>query len=73
MKMDPCNSPEVLATDSSKFRLYIKETLKIVDLGASKSLNGNCGSFDLRSILIIVLIDTLLLVFLRHLLICFYV
>ena len=41
-------SPEVLATDSFRTRLYIKETLKIVDLCAFKSLNGNCGSFELK-------------------------
>lgn len=41
-------TPDVLATDSFKTRLYIKETLKIVDFCAFKSLNGNSGSFELK-------------------------
>ena len=40
--------PKILATDSFKTRLYIKETLKIIDLCAFKSLNGNAGSFELK-------------------------
>ena len=42
------DSPEVLATDCFRTRLYIKETLKIQELKAFKSLTGNQGSFDLK-------------------------
>ena len=41
------DNPEVLATDLHHTRLLIKETLKIKDYSAYKSLNGNSGSFDL--------------------------
>ena len=40
--------PNVLCTDSRKYPLLIKETLKIRELSASKSLNGNQGSFELK-------------------------
>ena len=38
----------VLASDSNKIGLLIKETLKIKELGAYRSLNRNTGSFDLQ-------------------------
>ena len=44
--MDYCN-PQVLTTESAHTRLLIKETLKIKQYSANKSLNGNTGSFDL--------------------------
>ena len=40
-------NPEVLCRESAHTRLLIKETLKIKELQAYKSLNGNSGSFDL--------------------------
>ena len=40
--------PKVLAADNFKSKLYIKETLKILDLRAFNSLNGNSGSFELK-------------------------
>ena len=40
--------PKVLCTDTLKSKLLIKETLKIRELSASKSLNGNQGSFELK-------------------------
>ena len=40
-------SPEVLAKDMYKSRLLIKETLKIKEYHATKSLNRNTGSYDL--------------------------
>ena len=40
--------PEVLASDMCKTRLFVKETLKIQELKAFRSLNGNQGSFELR-------------------------
>ena len=40
--------PEVLTTDVIKTRLSIKETLKIKEHSAYKSLNGNQGSFELK-------------------------
>ena len=40
--------PNVLCTDNRKLPLLIKETLKIRELSASKSLNGNQGSFELK-------------------------
>ena len=42
------DSPEVLATDCCRTRLFIKESLKIQECKAFKSLNGNQGSFDLQ-------------------------
>ena len=42
------SNPKILATDDNFFRLQIKETLKIKELGAYKSLNGNTGSFRLN-------------------------
>ena len=42
------DSPEVLATDCCRTRLFIKESLKIQECKAFKSLNGNKGSFDLQ-------------------------
>ena len=44
--IDFCN-PQVLSTDSVHTRLLIKETFKIKEFSAAKSLNGNTGSFDL--------------------------
>ena len=41
-------NPEVLATDVIKSRLCIKETLKIQELCAYRSLNGNQGSYELK-------------------------
>ena len=41
------SNPEVLDRDLLHTRLLIKETLKIKELCAYKSLNGNTGSFDL--------------------------
>ena len=41
-------NPEVLATDRSKYRLSIKETLKIHEHYAYRSLNGNQGSYELK-------------------------
>ena len=38
----------IIATDSSDFRLCVKETLKIRELAAYKSLNGNIGSMELK-------------------------
>ena len=40
-------SPEILAVDNFKTRLLIKETLKIKEYHAVKSLNRNTGSYDL--------------------------
>ena len=40
-------NPEILARDQLHTRLLIKETLKIKEQCAYKSLNGNSGSFDL--------------------------
>ena len=42
------SNPKILATDDNFFRLQFKETLKIKELGANKSLNGNTGSFRLN-------------------------
>ena len=42
------SSPEILAKDHSVYRLQIKETLKIQDMFAYKSLNGNSGSLKLK-------------------------
>ena len=41
-------NPVILDKDIIKTRLLIKETLHIQDTGASKSLNRNVGSFDLK-------------------------
>ena len=40
--------PSIIASDSDELRLYIKESLKIKELSANKSLNGNIGSMDLH-------------------------
>ena len=40
-------SPQVLCKDLVHNRLLIKESLKIKEFSAYKSLNGNMGSFDL--------------------------
>ena len=40
-------NPEVLCKDIGHTRLLIKETLKIKELQAYRSLNANSGSFDL--------------------------
>ena len=42
------SNPNILATDNNIFRLKIKETLKIKELSAYNSLNGNTGSFRLN-------------------------
>ena len=40
-------SPEIIAVDNCKTRLLIKETLKIKEYHAVKSLNRNTGSYEL--------------------------
>ena len=40
--------PAIIASDSNEQRLYIKESLKIKELSAHQSLNGNVGSIDLQ-------------------------
>ena len=42
------SSPEILTKDSNLYRLQIKETLKIQENCAYKSLNGNLGSLMLK-------------------------
>ena len=42
------DDPAILASDSDELRLYIKESIKIKELSAHKSLNGNIGSMDLN-------------------------
>ena len=42
------DSPEILAKDTFRTRLLIKETLKIQEYHASRSLNRNTGSYELR-------------------------
>ena len=42
------SNPEVIASDQIKIRLSIKESLKIKELAAYRSLNGNQGSFELK-------------------------
>ena len=39
--------PRILARDSNSFRLCVKESLKIQDYCAHKSINENIGSFKL--------------------------
>ena len=41
-------NPLILATDCNRSRLYVKESLKIKDLSAYLSLNGNIGSMELK-------------------------
>ena len=41
------SNPKILTRDNNSFRLQIKETLKIKEFCAHKSLNGNMGSFKL--------------------------
>ena len=41
-------SPDILAKDSNLYRLQVKETLKIQENFAYKSLNGNTGSLMLK-------------------------
>ena len=41
------SNPKILARDNNSLRLQIKETLKIKEHCAHKSLNGNLGSFKL--------------------------
>ena len=41
------DKPDILTKDSCKSKLLIKESLKIKDLCAYKSLNGTSGSFEL--------------------------
>ena len=43
-----CDNPHILATDSNKERLYVKESLHIRELQAYKTLNGNIGSVELK-------------------------
>ena len=40
--------PSILASDQNRTRLYVKESLKIKDLSAYLSLNGNIGSMELK-------------------------
>ena len=42
------DKPDIIASDPDEQRLYVKESLKILELSAHKSLNGNIGSFDLK-------------------------
>ena len=42
------DDPAIIATDSDEQRLYVKESLKIRELQAHNSLNGNVGSLDLK-------------------------
>ena len=42
------DNPAIITSDTDEQRLYVKETLKIVEMSANKSLNGNLGSFDLK-------------------------
>ena len=42
------DEPAVVASDTNELRLYIKESLKIKELAAHRSLNGNTGSMDLK-------------------------
>ena len=42
------DSPQILARDTIKTRLLVKETLKIQEFHAEKSLNRNVGSFELK-------------------------
>ena len=42
------DSPEILSMDTIKCRLLVKETLKIQELHAIRSLNRNIGSFELK-------------------------
>ena len=42
------DNPTILATDSRTERLYIKESIKIQELMAYKSLNRNVGSVDMK-------------------------
>ena len=41
-------SPVILASDQDRSRLYVKESLKIRELSAYLSLNGNVGSNELK-------------------------
>ena len=41
-------SPEILARDTFKSRLYVKEALKINELHAHRYLNGNVGSTEMK-------------------------
>ena len=42
------DNPKVLASDTIKIRLQVKETLLIKDLAAYKSLNVNIDSFECK-------------------------
>ena len=42
------DEPAIIASDTNEMRLYIKESLKIKELAAYRSLNGNIGSMDLK-------------------------
>ena len=42
------DAPTIVATDNVDLRLYVKESIKIKELSAHKSLNGNVGSLDLH-------------------------
>ena len=41
-------NPSVLASDTNSERLLVKEALKIKELAAYCSLNGNTGSVDMK-------------------------
>ena len=42
------DAPTIVATDNVDLCLYIKESIKIKELSAHKSLDGNVGSLDLH-------------------------
>lgn len=42
------DEPSIDASDCDELRLYIKESFKIKELSAYKSLNGNVGSMELK-------------------------
>ena len=42
------DTPSIIATDNVDLRLYVKESLKIKELAAYKSLNGNVGSLEMH-------------------------
>ena len=42
------DNPDILTTDSSDYRLSIKEAIKIQELNAHRSLNANVRSCDLK-------------------------
>ena len=42
------DTPSVIASDTMDLRLYVKESFKIKEFAAHKSLNGNVGSLELH-------------------------